>query len=120
MKTKYDTIKSGKVKWYFCKHPINERFAYLRSFHPFEIIEKEKVEVDYDEQFNKSILSIVNRFAKPIGLPEINKRLSVLSGLFNLDPTNNNETNKKSISNILEDTKNENVDFDEWFDEWDF
>ena len=81
-KTKYDMLKSGRVKYYYCKHPQSDVFAYLRSFHPIEIVEKEKVIVDYDTQFDKTMLSIVNKFIVPIGLPEINKRLSVINSLF--------------------------------------
>ena len=125
-KSKYDLIKSGKVKWYFCKHSLNERFAYLRSFHPYEIIEKEKVLIDYDEQFALSVLNIVNRFAKPIGLPEINKRLSVLSSLFdtnlsNLQPKKNlSGQTSKSIGEKIDDVKKVHEDFDDWFDDWNF
>lgn len=81
-KTKYDMVKSGKIKYYYCKHPTNEIFAYLRSFHPIEIVEKEKVVIDIDEQFDKTVLKIVNKFIEPLGLPKINKRLSILSNIF--------------------------------------
>ena len=125
-KSKYDLIKSGKVKWYFCKHPMNERFAYLRSFHPYEILEKEKVFIDYDEQFDLSILSIVNRFAKPVGLPEVNKRLSVLSSLFdtnmsNLQPKRSlSGQTSKTIGEKLDEVKKDHEDFEDWFDDWNF
>jgi hypothetical protein len=84
-KTKYDMVKSGRIKYYYCKHQLNEVFGYLRSFHPTEIVEKEKVILDVDEQFDKSFLTIVNKFIKPLGLPEINKRISVLSSIFKLN-----------------------------------
>ena len=54
-------IKSGRIKYYYCKHPVNNVFAYLRSFHPYEIVEKEKVIIDIDEQFDKTFLAIVNK-----------------------------------------------------------
>jgi DNA polymerase elongation subunit (family B) len=82
-KTKYDMVKSGRIKYYYCKHQMANVFGYLRSFHPHEIVEKEKVMIDMDEQFEKCFLGIVNKFIKPLGLPEINKRLSVLNSLFN-------------------------------------
>lgn len=82
-KTKYDMIKSGRIKYYYCKHPQAEVFGYLRSFHPIEITEKEKVIIDMDTQFEKSFLSIINKFIEPLGLPKINKRLSILTSLFN-------------------------------------
>lgn len=81
-KTKYDLIRGGKIKYYYCKHNMNNVFGYLRSFHPTEITEKEKVIFDYDTQFEKTVLAIVNDFLKPIGLPLINKRLGVLGSLF--------------------------------------
>lgn len=81
-KGKYDMVKSGRIKYYHCKHPQSEYFAYLRSFHPTEITEKEKVIFDVETNFDKSFLSVVNRFLEPIGLPLINKRLSVLKSLF--------------------------------------
>jgi len=84
-KTKYDILRSGKVKYYCCKHPMGDKFAYLRSFHPTEIAFKEGLEVDYDEQFARTFISICNRFLDPIGLPLINKRLSVLNNLFAFD-----------------------------------
>ena len=82
-KTKYDLIRGGRIKYYYCNHPLNEVFAYARSFHPMEIIEKEGVKIDIDTQFEKTMLSIINGFLDPMGLPLINKRLSVLNGLFN-------------------------------------
>jgi len=82
-KTKYDMIKSGRIKYYYCKHPQGDVFAYLRSFHPTEIVEKERVIIDIDTQFDKSFLVIVNKFIEVLGLQPINKRLSVLTSLFN-------------------------------------
>ena len=82
-KTKYDFVKSGRIKYYYCKHPMADVFGYLRSFHPIEIVEKEKVIIDMDTQFEKSFLGIINKFIEPLGLPKINKRLSVLTSLFN-------------------------------------
>ena len=82
-KTKYDFVKAGRIKYYYCKHPMADVFGYLRSFHPIEIVEKEKVIIDMDTQFEKSFLGIINKFIEPLGLPKINKRLSVLTSLFN-------------------------------------
>ena len=81
-KIKYDTIKGGRIKYYYCLHPKNNVFGYQRGFHPYEITEKEGVKIDYDEQFDVCFLSIINRFLEPIGLPTINKRLRVLDGIF--------------------------------------
>ena len=78
-------LKSGRVKYFYCNHPQSNYFAYLRSFYPQEITDKEKVTVDYETQFDKTMLSIVNKFIEPIGFPPINKRLSVIQSLFNFD-----------------------------------
>jgi hypothetical protein len=84
---------------------MGERFGYMRSFHPTEITTKEGVEVDYDEQFAKTFLSIANRFIEPIGLPVINKRLSVLNSIFSSKVNGK----KKVIKPIIE----EDIDDDE-------
>lgn len=81
-KTRFDLLKGGKIKWYFCKHPLNDRFAYMRSFHPIEICQKEGVEIDYDEQFSKTFLAIVNNMIKTLGFSPITKRISILNSLF--------------------------------------
>ena len=83
-KVKYDNIRGGRIKYYYCNHPKNNVFAYMRSMHPIEICEKENVKIDYDEQFDVTFLSIINIFLEPIGLPTINKRLSVLNSIFSL------------------------------------
>lgn len=81
-KTKYDNIRGGRIKYYYCNHPKNDVFAYMRSLHPIEIVEKENLKIDYDEQFERTMLTIINRFLEPIGLPTINKRLRVLNSIF--------------------------------------
>jgi len=83
-KTKYDNIRGGRIKYYYCKHPKNDVFGYMRGLHPIEIVQKENVQIDYDMQFEATMLQIINRFIEPIGLPTINKRLSVLGGIFNI------------------------------------
>jgi DNA polymerase elongation subunit (family B) len=83
-KVKYDNIRGGRIKYYYCNHPKNEIFAYMRSMHPYEIVEKEGVDIDYDQQFDVTMLTIINRFLEPIGLPTINRRLSVLNSIFTL------------------------------------
>lgn len=83
-KVKYDNIRGGRIKYYYCNHPKNNVFGYMRSMHPYEIVEKEGVKIDYDEQFDVTMLSIINRFLEPVGLPTINKRLSVLNSIFTI------------------------------------
>jgi len=81
LQSKYEFIKSGtKIKYYTCKNKkINDTFAFIRGSYPIEFAP----EVDYDEQFMKSILSPINSIIKPLGLPEITKRLSVILDIFN-------------------------------------
>jgi DNA polymerase elongation subunit (family B) len=84
-KTKYDTIKSGRIKYYYCKHHVNDVFGYTRSFHPKELVEKENIIMDIDTQFEKTVLTIVNRFLKPLGLSPIKKDLGFFVSLFTFD-----------------------------------
>lgn len=77
---KYEYIKSGtKIKYYVCKDKsINDMFAYIRGSFPIEIAP----EIDYDSQFEKSILSPINSIIEPLGIPKITKRLSVVMDIF--------------------------------------
>jgi len=77
---KYEFIKSGtKIKYYCCKDKsVTDMFAYIRGSFPIEFAP----EIDFDEQFSKSILSPINSIIEPLGLPEINKRLSVVMDIF--------------------------------------
>jgi len=81
-KTKYDMIRGGKIKYYYCKHDKNNVFGYMRGMHPTEIAEKERVGFDYDAQFDKTVLTICNSFLKALDLPMINKRMNILGSLF--------------------------------------
>lgn len=78
--TKYEFIKSGtKIKYYYCKDKsVNDIFAYIRGSFPAEFAP----EVDYDTQFAKCILSPINSIIKPLGLPEITDRLTVVMDIF--------------------------------------
>jgi len=78
--SKYEFIKSGtKIKYYVCKDKsINDSFAYIRGSYPIEIAP----EIDYDIQFEKSILSPINSIIEPLGLPEITRRLGVVMDMF--------------------------------------
>lgn len=84
-KSKYDMIKGGRIKYYYCNHQINNVFGYTRSFHPKELVEKEKIQIDIDVQFEKTVLTIVNRFLEPLGFPPMTKTLGFFESLFNLD-----------------------------------
>ena len=77
---KYEFIKSGtKIKYYVCKDKsITDMFAYIRGSYPIEFAPQ----IDFDEQFSKSILSPINSIIAPLGMPEITKRLSVVMDIF--------------------------------------
>ena len=77
---KYEFIKSGtKIKYYCCKDKsITDMFAYIRGSYPIEFAPQ----IDYDEQFDKSILSPINSIIEPLGMPEITRRLSVVMDIF--------------------------------------
>jgi DNA polymerase elongation subunit (family B) len=77
---KYEFIKSGaKIKYYVCKEKsITDMFAYIRGSFPHEFAPQ----IDFDEQFEKSILSPINSIIEPLGMPEITKRLSVVMDIF--------------------------------------
>jgi hypothetical protein len=108
-KSKYDLLKSGKIKYYFINHPLNDRLAYLRNFHPTEICEKEGIDIDWDRQFEVSLLALVNRFLEPIGLPYINRRIGVLNSLISVLAGSTNQSTVKDGVTIddLEDYANE-------------
>lgn len=75
----YELIKSGdKIKYYYCKSNDNPIFAFKRGDFPIEIAP----DVDYDLHFEKSILSPINSVIKPLNMPEINRRLSVVMDIF--------------------------------------
>lgn len=80
MQQKYEFIKSGtKIKYYVCKDKsITDMFAYIRGSFPHEFAPQ----IDYDVQFEKSILSPINSIIEPLGLPEITRRLSVVVDIF--------------------------------------
>ena len=83
-KTQFDLLRGGKIKFYHCKHPLGDRFAYMRNFHPTDLTIQENVIPNYDLHFSKAFLSICNRFLDPMGLPSINRRLTILNSLFDI------------------------------------
>lgn len=80
LQKKYEPIKSGtKIKYYYCKNRANgDMFAYIRGQYPMEVAPA----IDYDTQFEKSILSPINTIIEPLGMPEITARLSVVMDIF--------------------------------------
>jgi hypothetical protein len=79
LQTKYEFLKSGdKIKYYYTDEPQFPIFAFKRGEYPIEFAPN----VDYDTQFEKVILSPINSIIKKLGMPEINKRLSVIMDIF--------------------------------------
>ena len=79
LQTEYDFLKSGdKIKYYYTTSEENPIFAFKRGEYPIEFAPP----VDYDTHFDKVILSPINNIIKKLGMPEINKRLSVIMDIF--------------------------------------
>lgn len=78
-KTKYKMIGNGeKLKLYHCKHAICDMFAYMPGDHPVEIAP----EVDYEMQFEKSVIDPINRVLTAVGLQTLNRNLIYSTSLF--------------------------------------
>jgi len=78
-KKKYNLLTSGqKIKYYYCKDRRNNVFAYSRGLFPKEFAP----EIDVDEQFERTVLNIVNMFIEALGLPRLNSRLTFNLSLF--------------------------------------
>ena len=81
-KGKYNLIKSGsKIKYYYTTNPLSNEFAYIQGMYPFEIAQTH-ARIDYDTQFEKCILSIVNRFNAVLGLSQLDSKLTFTLSLF--------------------------------------
>lgn len=78
-KNKYKMIGNGeKLKIYHCKNSYSNIFAYLPGEHPYEIAP----EVDYDTQFEKSVIDPLNRVLTAVGLHRLNSSLIYSTSLF--------------------------------------
>lgn len=81
-KSKYNLIRSGsKIKYYYTTNPICNEFAYLGGQYPKEIAMLH-APIDYDTQFEKCILSLINRFNAVLGLSELDSKLTFTLSLF--------------------------------------
>lgn len=80
-KKQYNTIKGGKIKYYYTTNPHSNEFGY--QIYPKELATK-YAPIDYNTQFDKSILSIVNRFCKVLKLTELTPDLKWSKGLNNM------------------------------------
>jgi len=78
-KNKYKMIGNGeKLKLYHCKHSISDMFAYMPGDHPYEIAP----EIDYEIQFEKSVIDPLNRVLTSVGLQTLNRNLIYSTSLF--------------------------------------
>ena len=78
-KNKYKMIGNGeKLKLYHCKHGTCEIFAYQPGAHPYEIAPT----VDYETQFEKSVIDPLNRVLTAVGLHTLNRNLIYSTSLF--------------------------------------
>ena len=78
-KVKYIPIKSAdKIKWYYAKDSTFDCFAFLPGNYPGEIA----LEVDYDEQFEKTILEPCNRIISILGYNTLTSNLCYTAALW--------------------------------------
>lgn len=78
-KNKYKMIGNGeKLKLYHCKHATCEIFAFQPGAHPYEIAPT----VDYETQFEKSVIDPLNRVLTAVGLHTLNRNLIYSTSLF--------------------------------------
>jgi|TARA_B110000967_G_scaffold207854_1_gene258280 DNA polymerase elongation subunit (family B) len=78
-KNKYKMIGNGeKLKLYHCKTTTSDMFAYMPGDHPYEIAP----EVDYEIQFEKSVIDPLNRVLKACSLQTLNRNLIYSTSLF--------------------------------------
>jgi DNA polymerase elongation subunit (family B) len=81
-KSKYNLIKGGtKVKLYATTHPKGDTFAFVQGMYPREVAEQ-YAPMDIDRQFDKTVLGLINRFNKVLGLSELNPQLTYAYSLF--------------------------------------
>lgn len=80
--TQYETIKSGeKIKIYYTNNTLSNEFAFKKGMYPVELAEM-YAPIDYDTQFEKAILKLLNRFTKVLGLKELKPSLKYRTSIF--------------------------------------
>lgn len=78
-KNKYGLVGSGeKVKCYYSMDPNVNTFSYSAGSYPYEIAPQ----VDYDLQFEKTIIDPINRVIKAIGLQPLDRNLIYAAAVF--------------------------------------
>jgi len=78
-KSKYQLNGNGeKLKIYHCKHKTSPMFAFQAGEHPYEFAP----EVDFELQFEKSVIDPINRILIVLGLQTLNRNLIYSTSLF--------------------------------------
>lgn len=78
-KSKYKLNNNGeKLKLYHCKHKISNMFAYQTGEHPYEFAP----EVDFEVQFEKSVIDPINKILTALKLQTLNRNLIYSTSLF--------------------------------------
>ena len=78
-KKKYKLLGNGeKLKLYFSKDPACEVFSYAPGDFPYEIAP----EINYDVQFEKTIIDPINRVLHAMGYKGFNSNLIYVTGVF--------------------------------------
>jgi hypothetical protein len=78
-KGKYQLIQGGnKIKWYHADDTFCEVFAYKVGDYPAEFAPK----MNFERQFQKTILDPLNRIIVPAGMPALNPSLAYTVSLF--------------------------------------
>ena len=81
-KAKYSLIRSSeKIKYYFVavnNEQENNVFGYLNGSYPYEYAPP----IDFDAQFNRTILDPINRFIEVMGYNPLSPNLLLVSALF--------------------------------------
>jgi DNA polymerase elongation subunit (family B) len=79
LKRKYQPLGNGeKLKMYFSTDKICDVFAYSPGDHPYEFAPP----IDYDKQFEKTILDPINRVIVAMGFKEFNRNLIYATSVF--------------------------------------
>lgn len=82
LKQKYSCINSGqKIKYYYTTNPLSNEFGYAGGSFPMEIANLH-APIDYDMQFQKCVLGLVNRFNRALGLSKMTPKLTFTVSLF--------------------------------------
>ena len=78
-KKKYKMIGDGeRLKMYHCTSDITEQFAYYQGDYPYEFAPP----VNYDVQFEKTVIDPINRILKVLGIQSLNANLIYTTSIF--------------------------------------